>query len=122
MNNAKKTYLASHPWDQYGSPPPAGQKLATDDDSITGEDLAALRDWQGQLEKLEDIKEREEYLDDRQANLEDELDEVRSDLDHLDEKRRKLDKEQGELEDKILIRHPEWRDRMKARINPVETA
>jgi predicted nuclease with TOPRIM domain len=120
MNGMKKTYLAAHPWDQYGPPPPVGQNLVADDDSITGDDLADLRDWQDLLERHEDLVGRGESLDDREAGLQDELDEVRSEIDHLSEKIYKLEKEQKDLEDKLLARHPEWRDQIRAKINPVE--
>ena len=120
MDDVKKTYLAPHPWDQYGPPPSIGQKLVADDDSISGDDLADLRDWQDLLEKHEDLKDREEAADDREANLEDELGEVRSELEGLGEKIIKLEKEQSELEDKLLARHSEWHDQIKAEINPLE--
>jgi len=122
MDANRKIYLTPHPWDQYGPPPQIGQKLVADDDSISGDDLADLQDWQDLLVKYENLEEREESLDDREANLQDELDEVRSDLDHLGEKRTNLEKEQSELEGKLLARHPEWREQIKAKINPVATA
>jgi predicted nuclease with TOPRIM domain len=120
MDETKKTYLTPHPWDQYGPPPAVGLNLVDDDDSITGDDLADLRDWQDLLEKHENLEDRAEQLDDREASLQEDLDEARSEMDHLSEKIYKLEKEQSALEAKLLARHPEWHDQIKAKIDPTQ--